>query len=217
MKRLAVLIGIASLALVLGGCGLLPMVEIGDVLGLEGQSVEVRVEGIAAPVALPLALTPYQGVGSFGPVTFDDVDDVPDILTPNRLSYELGIGTEITVSSDDGVYPETITVTAINAIGTVSEPGRAPATAEANVTGNAVFTRSTLCVDGALSCSYTLDGATLGTLSLNWGGVASIVFGGTEPNSAELTVTVSFESDPGLAPGSTVAFVIEVKSPKAGL
>lgn len=220
MKRLAILLGVLSLALLLGACGgllgLLPMVDIGDVLGLDGKPVAVSVQGAPASAALPLALASYQGVGHFGPVEFRNVTDVPRIIAPNRLSVEFGTGSEIIVSSADGIYPPTITVTAIDVTGKVWEPGR-EATDSARVTGNAVFTLSGTCITGAPSCRYTLSSAELGSLSLNWSGVAPIVFGGEEPNSAELTVTVTFASDPGLAPGSTVAFIIEVKSTKAGL
>ncbi|MBS3933301.1 MAG: hypothetical protein KGZ35_03010 [Truepera sp.] len=189
------------------------MVEIGDVLQLDGKPVAVTVGGTAMTA---LSTTSYQGVGRFGPVEFYNVTDVPRIIAPNRLSVEFGTGSEIIVSSADGIYPPTITVTAIDVTGKVSDRDR-EATANAEVTGEAVFTLSGTCIPDATSCSYTLSGAELGSLSLNWSGVAPIVFGGPDPNSAELTVTVSFESDPGLAPGSTVAFIIEVKSTKAGL
>jgi hypothetical protein len=216
MKRLAIPLGVLGLALVLGACGLLPMVPIDDVLELNNRSVAVTVDSGTEPaVALPLAVE-YQGVGHFGPVEFNNVTGVPGLPMPNRLSYEFGIGDGITVSSANGIYPPTITVTAIDVTGKVSDRDR-EATVEANVTGNAVFTRSGECSGINVPCQYTLTGAALRSLNLNWNGVAAIVFDGPEPNSAELTVTVSFESDPGLAPGSTVAFIIEVKSTKAGL
>jgi hypothetical protein len=214
MKRLAMLVG--GLSLALGACGLLPPVEIGDVLGLDGQEITVTVEGMA-PATLPLALETYQGSGSFGPVEFDNVSGVSGLPNPNQLLYELGIDDTITVTAIDGIYPATLTVTAIEAEGTISEPGREPVRATANVTGNAVFSRGTECTEGDPSCSYTLSSAALSSLNVNWTNVAAIVFGGTEPNSAELTLTVTFESDPGLAPGSTVAFVLVVTSTKAKL
>jgi len=190
------------------------MVPIDDVLGLDSQALVVTV-GAEPGAALPLAAE-YQGVGRFGPVEFDNVTGVTGLPMPNRLLYELGIADGITVRST-GVYPETITVTAIEVVGEISEQGRAPATAEASVTGNAEFTRSTACVEGAQSCSYTLSGAGLDSLSLNWSGVAAIVFGGAEPNSATATVTVSFASEPALVPGSTVEFILVVESTRAGL
>lgn len=192
--------------LILAGCGLIPPIEIGnDPFGLSGQVVTTTVQPESALATEATATTP-----SPISVDFDNID-LGRAPTPSQILADLSIQNVVTVSIPGAVtaeqYPETITLSSVTFEATLSEPGSQPAEAGGEITGSVVFSRGEC---GIVSCQYSATDAALDDVTLNFSGRAmAIIFGGSEPNTATVSVSLELDSNPELPAGTTVSVTLK--------
>lgn len=192
--------------LILAGCGLIPPIEIGDdPFGLDGQVVTTTVQPESALATEATATTP-----SPVSVEFDNVD-LGRAPRPSQILADLSIQNSVTVSIPGAVtaeqYPETITLTNVSFEATLSEPGAPSAEAGGEITGSVVFIRGECNV---ISCQYSATDAALDDVTLKLSGQAiAIIFGGSEPNTATVSVSLELDSTPELPAGTTVSVTLK--------
>jgi hypothetical protein len=192
--------------LILAGCGLIPPIEIGnDPFGLSGQVVTTTVQPESALATEATATTP-----SPVSVQFDNID-LGRAPRPSQILADLSIHNNLTVSIPGAVtveqYPATITLTSVTFEATLSEPGSSSAEVGGTLTGSVVFTRGEC---GVISCQYSATDAALDDVTLTLSGPAmAIIFGGSEPNTVTVSVSLELDSNPELPVGTTISVTLQ--------
>lgn len=208
------MLGAVLLASVLAACALVPPQSVTDPFGLDGTPVPVYFEGAAA------ALVPQAVNGSArGVFEFDDFSgSLP--LNPGSIRNEIRLRS---ADLDDPDGPATITLTSLVMTvrawqGAAEYASAEPANrAELTLTMNETLT----LVRGdctAVSCSYEVDGATLGTLRAEGAALRSLLNVATTaptPNQGQAAMEVVAAED-ALA-GRTLLIVLDASEGEARL
>lgn len=218
MKRLAVLIGIASLALVLGGCGLVPPVPVNNPLQLDGAELAVTVPGSSPASISPLAVT---ATGTTGSLPFDDWNlNLP--LNPRSLTVNGGFQRAVTVVPSDGTdCPATLTISNIALTVRIWDGATTfdSASSSRRVSSEASHSGSlTMTSNPGFPCRYTFDPADLlaGRLKVELSGatlgrVLDIVQNTPQTNYVEAMITMAVSGIPtDPSAGTVIRFTLDM-------
>lgn len=192
--------------LVLSGCGLIPPIDLGnDPFGLDGQVVTTTVQPESALAVAATATTPTPVSVEFPNI---DLGRAP---RPSQIAADFGIQNVLTVSipgaATTALYPETITLTSVSFEASLSEPGTGPVNVGATLSGSVVFTRGECSLT---SCQYSAADAELEEATINFSGQAmAIIFGGSEPNTATMSVRLELDSTPELPAGTIISVTLK--------
>lgn len=195
---------VLGLTLVLGACSsLIPDQTIGNPFGLDGKTVTLE-QAPAAELNAQAVQATYSGSLSS---TFPDFEQsIPGGVSPSGISENLGIETDIRVSSatatSDTVFPDSLTIVASQLSFTVTDGSGTPSltkTFKSAAGLSLVMTKGSCQTTGGVTCTYTLSvpDTVLLVIQLLGADISTffndILDGGGEPNTltGNFSLTVS--------------------------
>jgi hypothetical protein len=194
MAKLRNSVLMSALVVLLGACSLIPPIDVGDdPFGVTGQTVDAQIATTAAIGVLSKTATGSKVV-SF--------NNVSASVTPSQLLAKLNIQNQVTIKAANGVYPNTLTLD-VNVNASLTDGGT-PFTVSGKI-GNVGLTKDAGCADAAESCTYTATVTPTPTELTFTGDAMTIIFGGAEPNTVTINITMKVTGSPAdLADGSTI-------------